>query len=213
MIEQYPCFPEVSVFSKSLSSSSISPSSLSLSVSAFMFCTIFNNLYSTSLRISFHWMYLPSTPLKQCQFFGVMVCPIFGAVSVFNYSFNCNWIQRTFGVFFRFWRLHYVQFHLLRFVTFSEICLLLIFCGSFRRIQKNTHLPNFSFSLIFSSLSLPPFLSGPLKCGLIPHLRCFGTRRLVTWSTVNSDQLDRNELPTLIRFVSSVYESDISRMA
>ena len=83
VICRFSSLSEVSWLSKSLASSSFSPSSLSVSVSAFLFCTFLSFPFKTSLRISFHWVYFPSTPLRQCLFFGVMVSPIFGARSVF----------------------------------------------------------------------------------------------------------------------------------
>ena len=65
------------------SSSSTAPSSLSVSESAFLFYTFSNFPFEKSLSISFHWMYLSSTPLRQCLFCGIFVSPIFGAFSVF----------------------------------------------------------------------------------------------------------------------------------
>ena len=68
--------------STSLSSSSFSPNSLSDSEPGFFCCTIFSLSFNTSLRNSYHRIYLPSTPLRQCRFFGVMLSPIFDLLNL-----------------------------------------------------------------------------------------------------------------------------------
>ena len=65
-----------------LSSSSFSPNSLSDSEPGFLCYTIFSLSFNTSLRNSYHRIYLPSTPLRQCWFFGVMLSPIFDLLNL-----------------------------------------------------------------------------------------------------------------------------------
>ena len=139
MLRENPPFSEVLWFSKSLSWSSISPSSLSETVSAYLFCTSFSSPFNTSLRISLNWMYLLSTPLRQCLFFGVIVSPIFVALC-FPFVLKYNWVQICFRcIVFPILVVTVCSDPLTAVCNFYEICLLVILWDPFRRIWKDTH--------------------------------------------------------------------------
>ena len=86
LIGSYPFFSEVSVFS-------ISKSAFLVDFAFFTFWLRFRFSYpvlnffmfslTMSRSVSLHWMYFPSTPRKQCRFFGVILSPICGACSFF----------------------------------------------------------------------------------------------------------------------------------
>ena len=75
--------------------------------------------------------------------------------------------------------LQYARFYFLRFITFSDIYLPVIFLLWF--LSKNIK----GYSLIvffsgeFSTIAFSSVSFGPSQCSLEPVLRCFGIRRLV----------------------------------
>ena len=156
-------------------------------------------------------MYLSSTPLRQCQFFGVMVYPIFGARSGFlpfwkliGSKINVRCIVFPVSVFTVcsvpltavwniLWKLPSSDFSLWFFSKNLKGYILseLFFVGDFFVIA-------FSSVFVWAKtrwLDTSPSLLRATSIGI------FG---LLSAETDNSNHLDRNDSPSFIKFVSSV---------